>query len=240
MGILSAAISLLRKAGAYPILSDMRIPALPIQQPANADERFCSRCGNALTIREEGGRHRHACARCGHIVFGRFSVGVGGLLFHDGRVLVVQRGHEPGKGRWTLPGGFVEEDEDPSTAIVREVSEETNLLTKPAGILAIRHAQGQHDQNLYIVFGLHLTGPASDLKADGTETAQALFAEPGGLDAIGPFGMISKWIIERFTPEGGGLFVVPPGIQPATVPVHQWTALYTARLAENPPPPEGK
>ena len=214
-------------------------PALPPHQPANAHERFCSRCGLELQLREEGGRFRQACARCGHIVFGRFSLGAGGLLLHEGRVLVVQRGHEPGKGRWTLPGGFVEEDESPEAAIVREVREETNLITEPTGILAIRHAQGAYDQNLYMVFGLRLVGPISELKADGHETAQALFAHPDDLDKIGSFGMISKWIIERFTPDTGGLFAVPPAAQPDSVPVHQWTAIYTARIPDRPNPAKG-
>lgn len=199
---------------------------LPLHQPANTEERFCSRCGNELTLREEGGRFRRACGQCGHIVFGRFSVGVGGLLLHQGRVLVVQRGHEPGKGRWTLPGGFAEEDESPHEAVAREVREETGLAVQPSGILAIRHAQGAHDQNLYIVFGLTLTGPAAALQADGHETAQALFADPRGLDEIGSFGMISKWIIERFTPDDGVLLAIHPDRQPAPVPAHFWTALY--------------
>lgn len=176
----------------------------------------------------EGGRNRLACASCGHIVFGRFSVGVGGLLVHERRVLVVQRGHEPGQGRWTLPGGFAEEDEAPDAAIVREVREETGLETEAAGILAIRHAQGASDQNLYMVFGLRLTGPAGDLHPDGVETTQALFADPENLDGLGPFGMISKWIIERFRPEDGALAVIPPAEHPMPIPAHHWTALFAA------------
>lgn len=202
------------------------LPLLHSHQPANTEERFCSRCGKALDLREEGGRFRKACAQCGHIVFGRFSVGVGGLLFHEGKVLVVQRGHEPGKGRWTLPGGFAEEDESPDAAIRREVREETGLEAIPTGILAIRHAQGEHDQNLYMVFGLRLQGPASDLKADGHETTQAVLADPDRLDELGSFGMISKWIIERFQPEDGVLALVDPTQQPAAVPSHHWTALF--------------
>ncbi len=201
---------------------------LPADQPANAEERFCSRCGTALSVRPEGGRNRLSCASCGHIVFGRFSVGVGGLLVHEGRVLVVQRGHEPGKGRWTLPGGFAEEDEAPDAAVIREVLEETGLEATPCCILAIRHAQGEHDQNLYIVFGLRLVGPAGNLTADGHETAQALFADPGRLDELGSFGMISKWIIDRFSPEDAGLSVIPPADQPISVPQHHWTALFAA------------
>jgi ADP-ribose pyrophosphatase YjhB (NUDIX family) len=202
--------------------------SLPPDQPANAEERFCSRCGCELTLREEGGRNRLACCTCGHIVFGRFSVGVGGLLTHQGRVLVVQRGHDPGKGRWTLPGGFAEEDESPDAAITREVLEETGLQAEPCCILAIRHAQGEHDQNLYMVFGLRLTGQVNALRADGHETAQALFADPARLDEVGSFGMISKWIIERYSPEDGGLAVVPAAEQPLAVPHHRWTALFAA------------
>ena len=207
----------------------MHLPfSLPLDQPANAEEKFCSRCGCELTPRVEGGRNRLACSRCGHLVFGRFSVGAGGLLVHEGRVLVVQRGHDPGKGRWTLPGGFAEEDESPDAAIIREVREETGLDTAPCCLLAIRHAQGDHDQNLYMVFGLRLIGSADALKADGQETAQALFTNPHRLDELGSFGMISKWIIERFSPEDGGLSVVPPADQPIAVPHHRWTALYAA------------
>lgn len=202
---------------------------LPPNQPANAQERYCSRCGAPLAIRPEGGRNRLACPACGHFVFGRFSIGVGGLLCHDGRVLVVQRAHEPGKGRWTLPGGFVEEDESPADAIVREVAEETGLAVQPGSILAIRHAQGDADQNLYMVFGLHLTGPAEALRPDGVETAQARFVDPAALDTVGPFGMISKWIIGRFSGNVEALAAVPPDEQPVSVPAHRWTALFAIR-----------
>ena len=52
-----------------------------------------------------------------------------GALVHDddGRLLVVRRAHDPGAGRWTIPGGRVEAGESDVEAVQREVLEETSL-----------------------------------------------------------------------------------------------------------------
>ena len=57
-------------------------------------------------------------------------LGVGALLFDGDLVLLVQRGNEPLKGWWSLPGGAVEAGERVEDAVCREVLEETNLVVR--------------------------------------------------------------------------------------------------------------
>jgi 8-oxo-dGTP diphosphatase len=45
----------------------------------------------------------------------------------DGRLLLIKRGHEPGAGRWSLPGGRIEPGETDEQAVTREILEETGL-----------------------------------------------------------------------------------------------------------------
>jgi ADP-ribose pyrophosphatase YjhB (NUDIX family) len=52
----------------------------------------------------------------------------------DGRLLLVRRGTEPQKGRWSVPGGRVEPGETATDAVVREVAEETGLRVVPTGL----------------------------------------------------------------------------------------------------------
>jgi 8-oxo-dGTP diphosphatase len=56
---------------------------------------------------------------------------VGALIFEEGKILLVERGKEPLKGYWSLPGGIVETGEKLVDGIRREVAEETGLDVDP-------------------------------------------------------------------------------------------------------------
>lgn len=53
--------------------------------------------------------------------------GVGALIVHEGKLLIVKRGVEPSKGKWSIPGGAVELGEKIRDALLREVKEECGL-----------------------------------------------------------------------------------------------------------------
>ena len=62
-------------------------------------------------------------------------IGVGAVVVHEGRVLLVRRGSEPLKGHWTLPGGLLELGESIVDGVVREVREETGLRVEPLALV---------------------------------------------------------------------------------------------------------
>jgi 8-oxo-dGTP diphosphatase len=75
-------------------------------------------------------------------------VGVGAVVLHEGRVLLVRRGRAPALGLWSVPGGLVELGETTVDAARREVEEETGLDVRIAGLVGVldrvtRDAEGR-------------------------------------------------------------------------------------------------
>ncbi len=81
-------------------------------------------------------------------------VGVGAVIVHEGRVLLVQRGTEPARGRWSIPGGLIEVGEPLSLAVVREVREETGLEVEPVELIELLdriHRDGDRIRYHYVI-----------------------------------------------------------------------------------------
>jgi 8-oxo-dGTP diphosphatase len=81
-------------------------------------------------------------------------VGVGAVLVDQGRVLLVQRGREPLKGRWSLPGGMLELGESLTAGVVREVKEETGLTVETVELVELLdriHKDGERVRYHYVI-----------------------------------------------------------------------------------------
>ena len=175
---------------------------------------YCPRCGSELVMRLDGGRDRPACAKdgCGFVHFGHHSIGCGGVGIRDNKALLVQRGINPNRGAWQIPGGYVESDEQIVDAVEREVLEEAGVVAKISDVIGIRHALGEPTANIYVAFRLDLI--SGEPRYDGDETLDAGFfstEEIGRMEQVQGF---SLWCIQRALelPQGVGMTLDQSGL----------------------------
>ena len=111
--------------------------------------KFCSNCGSPVTRRVPPGDSlpRWVCDQCGIIHYQNPLLVVGTLPEHDGRVLLCRRAIEPRYGYWTLPAGFMENDETAGEAAARETLEEAGAridLGEPFSLLSVPQVNQVH------------------------------------------------------------------------------------------------
>ncbi len=84
------------------------------------------------------GRKRLYCSRCGKIYYEN-PTPVVAIIARDneGKILLIKRKIEPRKGEWALPSGFMEIEETPIEAALRELAEETGLKGKSKRLIGV-------------------------------------------------------------------------------------------------------
>lgn len=107
--------------------------------PIGQQFKYCPICATELVYRELFDRMRQQCPACDWIHFQDPKVGAGVIAERNGKVLLARRGVDPGKGLWCFPSGFVEIDESPAEAAVREYKEETGLDVELTCLFDVYH-----------------------------------------------------------------------------------------------------
>lgn len=87
--------------------------------------KFCPADGTKLG--DPGNDSGAECPECGRTWYHNSTPTAGIVLVDGDRALVTQRAREPEKGRFDIPGGFLDHDEDPVSGVKREVQEELGL-----------------------------------------------------------------------------------------------------------------
>jgi 8-oxo-dGTP diphosphatase len=96
--------------------------------------KHCPRCGSGVAP----DRGRVECAACGYRAYASSKPTATALVVDErGRILLARRAHEPYAGLWDLPGGFLDEGEEPLDALRRELREETGVEIEPGQFFGI-------------------------------------------------------------------------------------------------------
>jgi ADP-ribose pyrophosphatase YjhB (NUDIX family) len=108
-----------------------------------------------------------------------------GAVVHDaaGRLLLIQRGHDPHRGLWSLPGGRIEAGESPEQAVVREVREETGLDVVPGEQIGRVSIPGEGVVFDVVDFRCSLARP-DGIPVPGDDASAVLFADVATLDSL--------------------------------------------------------
>lgn len=112
--------------------------------------KHCPMCGTKFIQAQIARKIRPLCPNCGFIYYRNPFPTVSVLVTHNNKILLGKRLEEPGKGKWALPSGYIEFEDDFLTAAIREVKEETGLDIEILSILNV--------QSAFLPFEYHFLG----------------------------------------------------------------------------------
>jgi ADP-ribose pyrophosphatase YjhB (NUDIX family) len=135
---------------------------------------FCPKCGSPLRRQSVPGdpKERLVCQGCGFICYQDPKVSTCTIPLVDGKVVMVRRAIDPGRGLWVFPGGYMDADETAEEAAVRETREEVNLQVRVTDLVGV---YSYRTGIVVIVYACEVLG--GDLRIDRESLEVRVFAE---------------------------------------------------------------
>jgi len=115
---------------------------------------YCPFCGQELSLEEQDCELRPICSSCGFVQFRNPAPAVSVLIVEGEQVLLGKRAGSVGRGKWALPSGYIEYNDEFLTTGIREVKEETGLdveIKSIVNVVSSFYAPGYHFLAIYLL-----------------------------------------------------------------------------------------
>jgi ADP-ribose pyrophosphatase YjhB (NUDIX family) len=124
-----------------------------------------------------------------------YSIGVGGVVVHEDKVLLINFALGANQGAWAIPGGFPKPSETINVAIQREVFEATGINTEVIGLIAVRSRVTSSENSAYFIFLLQ--AETDSAQPNGIEVLEARFFTPDDVEQLPGLGKFTRLLIAQ-------------------------------------------
>jgi L-aspartate-alpha-decarboxylase len=180
--------------------------------------KFCPLCKSRLVKKEIDNIERFVCLNCGWTHYANPVPSAVAFVYNEREeILLIKRGVSPGKGKWALPSGFIEQHEVPEQTAIRELAEETHIDGRIHRLIGVYTEPTKlYGDVLLIAYDVH---PIGGKFGPGSDTLEARFFPVHKLPFI-PFRshrLIIQDALAQRTEQAGLIEVLKSKITKATI-----------------------
>lgn len=159
---------------------------------------FCPSCGKKDLV--SAGDKKLSCRSCSFTYFHNVAAAAAAILQLDGKIMLIRRAREPGKGKLDLPGGFVDPKEKAEEAVRREVREELNIDLEAVSYMGswpnVYEYKGVTYQTCDLFFHSRIDAIPTDY--DKGEVAELLLMDPAEVPLDEMAFASTRMVLRRF------------------------------------------
>ncbi|MCE1248339.1 MAG: NUDIX hydrolase [Firmicutes bacterium] len=159
--------------------------------------KYCPVCAGELETRMMEDKERLVCTKCGYVLYENSKPCTAVLVEDNGRVMLTRRGIDPFRDWWDLPGGFLENGEEPVEGAKRELMEETGLEIEVLDLLGIE-VDTYGDYGIYTLNFHYLSKPIGGTASPKSDVAEIRWFLPDEIPENIAFAncksAVEKWV----------------------------------------------